>query len=335
MRVVPSPRLVASTSSRCFALCVMVFALCASAQAQQPKAYRIGVLVPGGIWYEIIDGLRVGLRQLGLEEGKQFGLDIHDTKGDLKAAEDAARNFEQEKVNLIYAAATSVTIPAKRATAEIPIVFCVGADPVNLGFVESFAKSGGRLTGVHYPATGLTAKRLEILKEIVPKLRRVVTFYDPHNPVPSQSAKFAREEALRLGGVEFVERHVASVEEFQAGMRALSAGDVDALFTVSDAMVNNQIQLIIDTARVKRLPTMFEFQSYVIKGGLASYSVSFHEMGRLSAKYVQRILTGVKPRDLPVEGVDKIDFIVNLKTAKQIGLTIPPSVLARADRVIK
>ena len=118
-------------------------------------------------------------------------------------------------------------------------------------------------------------------------------------------------------------------------MRALRAGEMDAYFTVSDPMANNEAQLIIDTARVKKLPTMFDVTSHVIKGGLASYNVSFHEMGRLSAKYVQRILTGVKPKDLPVEGVDKIALVINLKTGKQIGLTIPPNVLVRADRVMK
>jgi putative ABC transport system substrate-binding protein len=316
------------------ALCSMLLAPCSAADAQQPKVYRVGVILPGDLWYEVIDGLRIGLRQLGLEEGKQFVLEIRDTKGDLKAADDAARNFEQEKVNLIYTTATSVTIPAKRATVDIPIVFCVGADPVVLGLVESFAKSGGRLTGVYLPATGLTGKRLEILKEIVPRLRRVVMFYDPHNPVPSQSAKFAREAAQQMG-IQFVERHIASVEELQTGMQTLRTGEVDALFSVSDAIVNNQAQLIIDTARVKKLPTMWDLQRNVIKGGLASYSVSYHEVGRLSAKYVQRVLTGAKPNDMPVEGVDKIELVINLKAAKQIGLTIPPNVLARADRVIK
>jgi putative ABC transport system substrate-binding protein len=135
--------------------------------------------------------------------------------------------------------------------------------------------------------------------------------------------------------VELVERQVASVEELQAAVRALRVGEVDAFFKVSDSLVDNQYQLIIDTARVRRLPTMFDFQSSVIKGGLASYSVSRYEVGRLSAKYVQRILTGVKPKDLAVQGVDKIDLVINLKTAKQIGITIPPSVLARADKVIK
>src|SRR3990170_147770 len=188
----------------------VAFAMCgAVAQAGQAKIYRVGVLLPGEAWYEIIDGLRVGLRQLGFEEGKQFTLVIRDWKGDSKAAEEAARSLEREKVDLIYATSTGGTIAAKRATANTPIVFCAGTDPVVLGLVESFAKTGGRLTGVYYRVTDLTAKRLEILKEIVPKLRRVVTFYNPHTPVAIESSKLAREEARRLR-VEFVERHVAS-----------------------------------------------------------------------------------------------------------------------------
>src|SRR5947207_14496967 len=177
-----------------FLLAIILLAAVPLAHAQQPKVYRVGVILPGEAWYEIIDRLRVGLRQLGLEEGKQFVLEIRDTKADLKAAEAAARNLEQEKVNLIYATRTSVTIAAKRATGDIPIVFCAGTDPVVLGLVESFAKPGGRLTGVYEPATDLTAKRLEILKEIVPKLRRIVAFYAPRIPVASHSAKLAREE---------------------------------------------------------------------------------------------------------------------------------------------
>jgi ABC-type uncharacterized transport system substrate-binding protein len=314
-------------------LCFVFLALNFPAEAQEPKVYRVGVVTAGGAWYEVIDGLRVGLKQLGLEE-KHFTLAIRDTKGNAKAAEEAAKNFEQEKVNLIYTTQTSVTVLAKRATADIPIVFCAGADPVVLGLVESFAKPGGRLTGVFYRDTDLTAKRLEILKEIVPKFRRAVIFYDPRGPVASESAKLARETAAQEG-IQFVERHVASVEELQASVRALRAGEVDAVFEVSDALVVVQDQLIIDMARAKKLATMFINHSSVVKGGLASYSVSRHEIDRLSAKYVQRILTGVQPKDLPVQGVDKIELIVNLKTAKQIGLTIPQKVLARADKVIK
>jgi ABC-type uncharacterized transport system substrate-binding protein len=315
-------------------LCALLYALCLPVEAQQPKIHRVGVLVPGEAWYEIIDGLRVGLKELGLEEGKQYTLAIRDWLGDAKAAETAAKNFEQEKVNLIYTTSTNSTIAARRAAAEIPIVFCVGTDPVVLGLVDSFAKPGGRLTGVYQPATDLTAKRLEILKEIAPRLRRVVTFYDPRRPTAIESSKLAREAAQQMG-LQFIERHIASATELQEAVRALKAGEVDAYLAVSDAIASNQAQLIIDTARVKRLPTMFDFLSHVTKGGLASYAVSFREMGRLSAKYVQRILTGVKPQDLPVQAVDKIGLVINLKTAKQIGLTIPPNVLARADKVIK
>jgi putative ABC transport system substrate-binding protein len=311
------------------ALCV-----CASVDAQQTKLYRVGVLVPGEAWYEIIDGLKVGLKQLGLEERKQFALTIRDWKGEAKAAEAAARAFEQERVDLIYTTSTNSTIAARRATAEIPIVFCAGTDPVVVGLVDSFANPGGRLTGVYSVTTDLTGKRLEILKEIVPKLRRVVTFYDPRRATTIESAKQAREAARQIG-IQLVERHFTSVEELQAEVRALKAGEVDAYLAMAEPLAANQSQLIIDTAKAKRLPTMHNFQSEVIKGGLATYGVKFHEVGRVSAKYVQRVLTSVKPKDMPVEGVDKFELTINLKTAKQIGLTIPPNVLARADRVIK
>jgi ABC-type uncharacterized transport system substrate-binding protein len=312
----------------------MLFALCASAEAQQAKPYRIGVVVPGEAWYEIIDGLRVGLKQLGFEEGEQYALAIRDWQGDAKAAEEVARKFEQEKVNLIYTTSTNSTIAARRATAEIPIIFCAGTDPVVVGLVDSFANPGGRLTGVYSLTTDLTGKRLEILKEIVPKLRRVVTFYDPRRTTTIESAKQAREAARQMG-LQLVERHFASVEELRAGVRALKAGEVDAYLAMAEPMAINQSQLIIDTAKAKRLPTMHNFLSEVLKGGLASYNVNLHEVGRVSAKYVQRILTGVKPKDLPVEGIDKIALAINLKTAKEIGLTVPPNVLYRADKVIK
>jgi putative tryptophan/tyrosine transport system substrate-binding protein len=169
---------------------------------------------------------------------------------------------------------------------------------------------------------------------MVPKLRRVVTFYDPRRATAIESSKLAREGARKMG-MQLVERHVTSVEELEAAVRGLKTGEVDAYLAVSDPLASNQSQLITDTARAKRLPPMFDFQLHVTKGGLASHNVSLHEVGRLSAKYVQRVLVGVQPKDLPVQGVDKIELVINLKTAKQIGLTIPPNVLARADRVIK
>jgi ABC-type uncharacterized transport system substrate-binding protein len=321
-------------NSFAFALCAPIFVLWSTLHAQQPKIYRVGIITAGGAWYATIDGLRAGLKELGLEDGKQVILEIRETRGDAKAAEEAARGLEQESVNLIYTTQTSISIAAKRATTHTPIVFCAGAEPVSLGLVESWAKPGGRLTGVYEPGTDLTAKRLENLKELVPHIRHAVTFYVPNHPVAIESSKLAREAARQMG-IALLERHVASPEELKAGLRALKTGETDAFFEVSDAMVQIQDQLVIEATTVKRLPTMFTNQSSVIKGGLASYSASRLEVGRLSSKYVRRILNGVKPQDLPVEAVRKMDLVINLKTAKQIGLTIPQSVLYRADRVIK
>ncbi len=305
------------------------------ADSQPPaKVPRIGVVLMGGPNYAVVEGLRAGLKESGLEEGKHFILEIRDLKGDLKAAAQAARDLEREKVNLIYSIGTSGTLPVKQATTEIPIVFSIGSDPVAVGLVESFAKPGGKLTGVHYLTRDLTAKRLEILKEILPKLRRVVTFYDPNNPVPQASAKLAREAARQLG-IDLVERHVASVKELQAGLKALRAREVDAYFYVADGMVASQAQLIIDTARAKKLPTMFQDTALVAKGALVSYGVSYHEVGRLSAKHVQRVLAGTSPKELPVESVDRLELVLNLRTARELGLTIPREIRLRADKVIE
>ena len=304
------------------------------AQAQQAKIYRVGVILEGGPFYAVLDGLKDGLRELGFEEGKHFLLQIRDLKGVRKAADEAARSLEREKVDLIYVIATSPAIAVKRATAEVPIVFVVGSDPTVAGLVESFARPGGRVTGVHFLSSDLTAKRLEILKEILPELRRVVTFYDPSNEVALRAAKSAREAARQLK-VEVVERQVASVEELRLGLKGLKADEADAYFYINDAMMASQAQSIIDTARAKKLPTMFQEPSLVAQGALVSYGVSYHEVGRLSAKYVQRVLAGTSPQNLPVEMLNRLGLAINLKTAKELGLTIPQAVLLRADKVIE
>jgi putative tryptophan/tyrosine transport system substrate-binding protein len=312
----------------------LLFALCPPAEAEQAKVFRVGVIHQGGPYEAVVDGLRDGLRQLGYEEGKQILLEIRDTKSDPKLVEEAAKTFERERINLIYAVTTSVATAVKNVTAHIPIVFSVGTDPVGTGLVQSFGKPGGRLTGVQYSTTDLTGKRLEILKEILPKLNRVVTFYNPGNRMAMEAATLAR-EASRQFRVQLVERHASSVEELRQRLGAFKAGEADAYFYISDGMVTSHAQLVIDMATSKRLPTMFSEQSVVAMGGLASYGQNFHEIGRLSAKYVQKVLTGAQPQDLRVEVVDKFELVINLKTAKQIGLTIPPNVLARAEKVFK
>jgi putative ABC transport system substrate-binding protein len=313
----------------------LTFALGAAvAQAQQPKIHRIGVILPGGPISATIDGLRQGLNDLGLQEGKHYTLTIKDTQGDAKAAEEAAKIFEQEKVSLIYAIASSVIKAVKEATQSVPIVFTIGSDPVEIKLVDDFVKPGGRLTGVHYLVRDLTAKRLELLKEILPKLGRVLTIYDPNTRVAAEAATLAREEAKRLG-LKFIERHVSSVEELRKSLQALKPGEFDAFFYTPDAMVVSQAQLIVDTAKAKKIPTMFQEQSLVARGGFASYGQNYYEIGRLSAKYVQRVLAGTHPRELKIETVDNVELAINLQTAKQLGLIIPAQVLARASKVIR
>jgi putative ABC transport system substrate-binding protein len=306
-----------------------------AAEAQQAaKIYRIGIVLEGGPYYAAIDGLRAGLKELGFEEGKQYVLQIRDVKGDLGAVAETAKNLEQEKVDVIYATANSVTLAVRRGTTKVPVVFYAGSDPVGSGLVKSFAKPGGRFTGVHTRGADLLAKRLQILKEAVPKIRRVISFYDPDNPGAREGVAAAREAARQLR-IEVVERHVRSVEELRASLRGLKTGEADAIFYVPDAMVNSQSQLIVDTATAKKLPTMFYERTSVAEGGFASYGVSYYAVGRLTAKYVHRVLLGTSPAELPVEGFDRFELVINLKTAKALGLTIPPSVLGRADEVIQ
>jgi putative ABC transport system substrate-binding protein len=305
-----------------------------AAEAQQARIYRVGVILQGGPYLGAVDGLRKGLAELGLEEGKQVILHVRDCKGDLKVVEQAAGDLEREKVDLIYSLGTSVTLVVKRATKTVPIVFNAGGDPVAFGFIESFRKPGGRLTGIYSRFTDLTAKRLELLKEMLPRIRRVVTFYNPGNPVAQRGVKAAREAARQLK-LELLERRVASVEKLREALRGLRAGEADAYFSMPDGMVISQAALVVDATRVIKLPAMFAEEESVAKGGLASYAVSYYALGRLAAKDVQRILLGANPRDLPVEQFDKLQLVINLKTAKALGLTIPPSLLQRADQVIE
>ena len=196
-----------------------------AAEAQQVgKLYRVGVVLEGGPYYAAIDGLRAGLKGLGFEEGKQYILHIRDVKGDLNAVAETAKNLEQEKVDLIYATASSVTLAVRQGTAKVPVVFYMGGDPVGSGLIKSFAKPGGRYTGVHTRAVDLVSKRFEILKEAVPKVRRALMFYDPGNPNARESVPLAREAARQLR-IELVERHVRSVDELRASLRELKAGE--------------------------------------------------------------------------------------------------------------
>src|SRR5215831_16400229 len=316
------------------ALIGLFLALSLPAQAQQPKTYRVGVIQSAAPFSAIVEGLRDGLKELGYEDGKQVRLEIRDTKGDLNAVKEAAKTFERDKVNLIYAVATSAAVAVKESTSDTPIVFAVAGDPSRSGLIQSFAKPGGRLTGVYYLTVDLTPKRLEVLKEILPKLRRVLAFYNPKNPISIEAAELGRQAAQQMK-IQFVERPATSVDELNDGLQKLKVGEADAYFFVSDTMITSHAQIIIEAALAKKLPTMCQEQSLVAAGGLASYGQNSYAVGRMSARYVQKVLAGTRPQDLPVEAASKFEMAVNLKTAKQIGLTIPQSVIYQADKVIK
>jgi putative ABC transport system substrate-binding protein len=304
------------------------------AAAQQSKTERIGVIHLGGVFGTVADGLRAGLKELGIEDGKQVVLHVQDLRGDAGGAESVAKKFEQDKVKLIFTNTQPVTSAAMKATTDVPIVFAVGTDPVGQGFIQTFGKPGGRLTGVQYLARDLTGKRLELVKEFLPSLRQIVTFYDPNNSVSNQSATLGREAARQLK-VKLVEQHVKSAAELNTALANIKSRQFDAYLYIASPMVTSQAQQIIDSARTKKLPTMFHDQALVASGALASYGQSYFEIGRRSAKYVQKVLAGATPGELRVETVEDVELAFNLKTAKEIGVTIPPNVLVRADKVIR
>ena len=292
----------------------------------------MGVVLQGGGDELVIDGLNQGLKELGLVEGKDYSLEVRNLKGDTPGIATAAKGLERDGADVIYSVATSVTAVVKRSTAKVPIVFAVGSDPAAAGLVASFAKPGGRLTGVHYSTNETTPKRLEILKAILPNLRSVVTFYDPGNPSAVGGAKMVRDAARQLK-IEVIERHVTSVQELRTAVTAFKSREADAYFYTNDAMVRSQAQFIVDTMKAKKVPTMFSWPGFVAQGALAGYGVSFREVGRVSARYVQRILAGSNPADLPVENISRVELAVNLKTARDIGIAIPQAVRLSAAEV--
>ena len=305
------------------------------ASLAQTGIKRVGVVYQGGPYEVTIEGLREGLRATGLEEGRNVALILHHALGNVAEAEAAARALERdEKVDVIVAIGTTTARAVKRATTEVPIVFAAGTDPVSAGLVESIAKPGARLTGFHFLTNDLTAKRLEILREIVPKLRRMVTFYDPRTPGAVTSLAAAREAAGKLD-LEVVAQQVSSSEELRDRLRSLSTVDADAYFFVADFLVIGHAPLVIAAAHTLRLPTMATEVSIVRAGALAAYGPDFREYGRRPARYVARILEGSLPRDLPVEVINRPALAINLKTARAIGLDIPPLLLTRADEVIE
>jgi ABC-type uncharacterized transport system substrate-binding protein len=318
-------------------LCAMLFALCIPAQAQQPtKIPRIGylsVLSPSTM-ADRIEAFRQGLRELAYVEGKNIVIEWRYGQEKSGRVSELATELVRLKVDVIISGGNSATQAAKKATDSIPIVMTRASDPVASGFVASLARPGGNITGLSTLAPEISGKRLELLQEIIPRLSRVAVLGTSTSPGNAQELREVELAAGALGvNIQYVD--VLSPKDIENAFRAAVRGRADAVLMMVGAFRTSQQKEITELAAKSRLPVTYESARSVEAGGLMSYGVSMIDLDRRATTYVDKILKGTKPADLPVEQPKKFEFIINLKAAKQIGLTIPPNVLARADRVIK
>jgi putative tryptophan/tyrosine transport system substrate-binding protein len=320
-----------------FTLSTLLLALCFSAQAQQPKTVpRIGILGGTGPERPTIEAFRQGLRNLGYIEGKNIQIEYRDSEGKNERFPSLVAELVQLKVDVLVSGVAPAIHAAKRATKTIPIVMVVTVDPVATGLVDSLARPGGNITGLTRLTRELSGKRLELLTEVVPGISRVGLLWSATPGAEAQTAAPNYEAAARAMKIQFQSLEVRGPDPDLGGaFRAASKGRASALITIQNSLLTRYTKAIVELAIKNRLPSMFEGSDYVESGGLVSYASNDAESYKRAAYYVDRILKGTKPADLPVEQPTKFEFVVNLKTAKQIGLTIPPNVLARADRVIK
>jgi len=323
------------------ALCALHFALCFSVEAQQPlKIPRIGWLAPAfppsasGLSNTNIEGFLQGLKELGFVEGKNLVIEYRWADGKRERLSDLAAELVTLKVDVIVARNTPATLAAQRATTTIPIVMVGPGDPVRLGLVASLARPGGNITGLSLLATELTGKRLELLKEAFPKIARVAVLWNSGDSAMTLRVKEAETSAQALG-VTLQRVGVQDPNDFERAFSTMSSQAADALLVTLDTFTALHQKRILEFAAKYRLPAMYERIDFVEAGGLMTYGPSLSEIFRRAAVFVDKILKGAKPADLPVEQPTKFEFVINLKTAKQIGLTIPPNVLVRADRVIR
>jgi putative ABC transport system substrate-binding protein len=281
-----------------------------------------------------IEAFRQGLRELGYVERKNIVIEWRYGQEKPDRVSELAAELVRLKVDVIVSGGNSATQAAKKATNTIPIVMTQSSDPVASGFVASLARPGGNITGLSTLAPEISGKRLELLKEIVPKLSRVAVLGTSTSPGNAQEL---REVELAVGALRVKLQYLdlLSSKDIETAFRAASKERADAVLMMSGAVGSSQRKEIAELAVKSRLPAIYEQAAYVEDGGLMSYGVSVTDLARRAATYVDKILKGAKPADLPVEQPMKFEFIINLKAAKQIGLTIPPNVLVRADKVIK
>ena len=321
---------------RIIAVGALLIALCFPAQAQQPtKVPRIGYLLVVSLSANADrnEGFRQGLRELGYVEGKNIFIEWRSGDGKLDRMPMLAAELVQLKVDVIVTAGQGPTRSAKAATSTIPIVMAQDADPVANGFVASLGRPDGNITGLSTLAPEISGKQLELLKEIVPKLSRVAVFRTSTGDAKSLDEIKRAAEAMK---VQVQSLDVLSPKDIETVFRAAAKERAEAfLWHVSGSVGRGQRTQVIELVTKSRRPAIYNISVWVEEGGLMSYGANSPDLDRRAATYVDKILKGAKPSDLPVEQPKKFELVINLKTAKQIGLTIPPNVLARADRVIK
>jgi putative ABC transport system substrate-binding protein len=308
----------------------------AMAQAQQPaKPPRIGFIMADSSGSDPrVDAFRQGLRELGYVEGKNIAVEYRFAEGKEDRLLMLVAELVGLKVEIIVTDGTVVTRSVKNATKTIPVVMASDGDPVGNLFVDSLARPGGNITGLTNLLAGLSGKRLEVLKDAVPSTSRFGIIWNPENPASVTGFKETQVAAQSLG-VQLQSLEVREPNNFESAFQAASKGRAGALTVVSDSVMFAHRARLLELARKQRLPTMHTQSLWVQDGGMISYGTYFPDLYRRAATYVDKILKGAKPADLPVEQPIKFELVINLKTAKQIDLTIPPNVLVRADRVIK
>ncbi len=338
MTVVRNPWSVVSKAVLCLALGAVLFALCVPADAQQPTKVpligRLGADSPSSADAARREAFRQGLRELGYVEGENIVIENRFAEGQFDRLPDLATELVRLKVDVILSTGPTATRAAKGVTTTIPIVMAQDIDPVAAGVVASLARPGGNITGMAALTPELSGKRLELLKEVLPKLSRVAVFGTSTLPGYAQVFRETELTAMAVGvKLQFID--ILDPKDIETAFRAAGKGRADAVLTLTSAILLSQRAQLADLAVKSRLPGIYHQSQYVEAGGLMSYGASITDMDRRSATYGVKILKGAKPADLPVEQPTKFEFVINLKTAKQIGLTIPPKVLVRADRVIR
>ncbi|HEU4345323.1 MAG TPA: ABC transporter substrate-binding protein, partial [Candidatus Binatia bacterium] len=316
----------------------LLFALCSSAEAQQPKKVpRIGYLSAFEPALESVrsEPIRLALRERGYIEGQNIAIEYRYAEGKQNRLPQLAAELVRLKVDIIVIpAGNAPTRAAMNTTKTIPIVMMgLAADPVELGLVESLARPGGNVTGLTTLSRELGGKRLELLKEAVPKVARVAVLYNPAAPSALELKEV--QSAARALGLTIQPWEVRDADGFEKVFAALSKERPDGLYVTTGSLITSNGKRIVGFALKSRLPSVYGRRESVDAGGLMSYGADLADSYRRAATYVDKILKGAKPADLPVEQPTKFELVINLKTAKQIGLTIPPEVLARANKMIK